>query len=212
MLIETKSGRIELDISLPLPEEPPRETNKKVKSVVLCHPHPQFGGSMNNKVVHTLAKTTVSAGHRAIRFNFRGVGASEGQFDHGVGEREDLASVVRAILEQFPTEPLLLAGFSFGAYVAAEFCTQESNHCRVDALCLVAPPIGRMSFSSSASLELPLTVIAAEDDELIPTDRIRHWSTEAADIQRFTVIQGASHFFHGKLRQLSDAFFPFISD
>ncbi len=208
MLIDSQSGKLEIKLSLP--EVSAQEGHEHIRSVVLCHPHPLFGGSMQNKVVHTLAKTTATLGHRAIRFNFRGVGLSEGQFDNGVGEREDLSSVIQYILARFPADPIVLAGFSFGAFVAAELCIQRGNEWPIEALCLVAPPIGRLSFSSFAALEIPLTVIAAENDELVPLDSIQRWRTDIAVLQQFSVIQGASHFFHGKLRQLSAAFEPFV--
>jgi len=165
--------------------------------VLVAHPHPLHGGSLDNKVVTTLAKTAVDHGWVAVRPNFRGVGMSEGTFDAGVGETEDLLAVVRFVEKSYPDLPWTLAGFSFGAYVQHRL-RQQLNARR---LILIAPAVTLYAFDP---VPADTVVIFGDADEVIPPAAMRDW----ADSQQLTVkvVPGAGHFFHGKLKELKQAF------
>ena len=165
--------------------------------LLLAHPHPLHGGSLDNKVITTLAKAAVELGWVAVRPNFRGVGMSEGSFDAGVGETEDLLAVVRFVQENYPDLPWVLAGFSFGAYV------QHRLRQQLDArrLILVAPAVTLYPFDS---VPPDTVVILGDADELIPPADMLHWAR--AQHLFVNLIPGAGHFFHGKLKELKEAF------
>lgn len=176
---------------------------------VIAHPLPTMGGTMENKIVTTLAKTFAELGFATLRFNFRGVGASYGEFDSGNGEMEDMLAVIEHAKNAFGELPLVLAGFSFGGYVAARTAQQIQPR----KLVLIAPAVGR--FAPSALLDLngvgalrtgmpavpPGTlVIHGEQDEVIPLADALDWARP----QQLPVIvfPEAGHFFHGHLNQL----------
>lgn len=162
---------------------------------VIAHPLPTMGGTMDNKIVTTLAKTLVELGCATIRFNFRGVGNSAGEFDDGNGETEDVLSVVRHAQQQFGHLPLILSGFSFGGYVQARAAQQLHPH--PQRLVLVAPAVGRFAMPDVPASTL---VIHGELDEVVPlTDALR-WARPLH--LPLVVLPGAGHFFHGQLNQL----------
>lgn len=168
---------------------------------VICHPHPQYGGTLDNKVVYTLARAARELGAVAVRFNFRGVGQSQGEFGHGVGEVDDLLAVVAWARAAYPGQSLHLAGFSFGAAMALH------GHAAADAasLLLVAPPAG-MGYLEEAAPQLPWRVIHGNRDELIGLEVLRRWLTAmVGDTPPLTVIDDADHFFHGRLTPLREA-------
>lgn len=174
---------------------------------VICHPHPQYGGTLDNKVVYTLARAANELGAIAVRFNFRGVGQSAGEFGHGVGELEDLLAVVAWARAAYPDRSLHLAGFSFGAAVALR------GHVAADAtsLLLVAPPAGMGYLEEAAVPQLPWHVIHGSRDELIGLDVAQRWLTVMGGISSLTVIDDADHFFHGRLTPLRQAASAFWS-
>lgn len=163
---------------------------------VVAHPLPTMGGTMENKVAVTLAKTFAELGCVALRFNFRGVGASEGEFTGGEGETEDLIAIVRYAQEQFGEElPLLLAGFSFGGYVAARAAqTLHPQH-----LILAAPAVGRFAMPAVSPDTL---VIHGEHDDVVPLADALDWARPQH--LPIVVLPQAEHFFHGRLTQLRD--------
>ena len=165
--------------------------------LLVAHPHPLHGGSLDNKVVTTLAKAANEAGWVSVRPNFRGVGMSDGAFNAGVGETEDLLAVARFVEAGYPGLPWALAGFSFGAFV------QHRLRQQLDArrLILVAPAVTLYEFDPVPS---DTVVIFGDADELIPPAAMRRW----AEQQQLAVktIPGAGHFFHGKLKDLKQAF------
>ena len=165
--------------------------------LLIAHPHPLHGGSMENKVVTTLAKTALQHGWVAIRPNFRGVGMSEGSFDKGVGETEDMLRVVQFVEKSYPDLPWVLAGFSFGAYVQHRLCQRMP----AQRLILIAPAVTMVAFDS---VPADTVVIFGDADEVISPSAIQQW----ADVQHLAVkrIPAAGHFFHGKLKQLQQAF------
>ncbi len=163
---------------------------------VVAHPLPTMGGTMENKVAVTLAKTFAEMGCIALRFNFRGVGASEGEFTGGDGEEQDMIDVVRYAQEQFGEElPLLLAGFSFGGYVAA----RAAQTLRPQHLILAAPAVGRFAMPAVAPDTL---VIHGEHDDVVPLADALDWARPQH--LPIVVLPQAEHFFHGRLTQLRD--------
>jgi alpha/beta superfamily hydrolase len=163
---------------------------------VVAHPLPTMGGTMENKVAMTLAKTFAEMGCAAFRFNFRGVGGSDGAFTGGDGETEDLVAVVRYVQEQFDGElPLVLSGFSFGGYVAARAAQQlQPQH-----LVLAAPAVGRFAMPAVAPDTL---VIHGEHDDVVPLAAALEWARPQQ--LPIVVLPAAEHFFHGRLTQLRD--------
>lgn len=171
---------------------------------VVAHPLPTMGGTMENKVAVTLARTFAELGCAALRFNFRGVGASEGAFSGGDGEEQDMIAVARYAQEQFGEElPLLLSGFSFGGYVAA--CTAQ--YLKPKHLVLIAPAVGRFAASTELSAGMPAVapdtlVIHGEHDDVVPLSDVMDWARPQH--LPIVVLPQAEHFFHGRLTQLRD--------
>lgn len=170
-----------------MPQDKPRAI------VVVAHPLPTMGGTMDNKIVTTLVKTFAELGFVALRFNFRGVGESSGSFDEGNGEVEDVLAVVRYAEEQFGKLPLILSGFSFGGYVQARVA--EKIH--AEKLVLVAPAVGRFAMPLVPANTL---LIHGEMDEVIPLTEILTWARQQH--LHIVVVPEATHFFHGHLPQL----------
>jgi uncharacterized protein len=160
---------------------------------VICHPHPQHGGTMDNKVVVTLARAFVQCGWRAVRFNFRGIGGSAGAWDNGRGEIDDAVAVAGALRQG--SEPLALAGFSFGAYVASH----AAAALQAQPLVLVGP--ATQNFTVAAVPQGTL-VIHGEADEVVPLAATLDWARPQS--QPVVVVPGGGHFFHGQLPLLKN--------
>ena len=163
--------------------------------VVLCHPHPQHGGTLDNKVVQTLARAFVQLGYRAVRFNFRGVGASQGQWDRGVGEVDDALAVISAWRDE--SLALSLGGFSFGAYVASVASARLSPSAPIERLVLVGPATSTFDV---APVPADTLVIHGETDEVVPLQATLDWARPQA--LPVVVLPGVGHFFHGQLPRL----------
>ena len=181
------------------------ETENPAMITIVCHSHPQFGGTMDNKVVTTLIRAARDAGAAALRFNFRGVGESQGAYSDGIGEVEDLIAVHRWLSKKYPGAPLWLAGFSFGSFVAARGAeVLAANGEAPAALFLVAPPVHHYGFESIEKVGCPVTVVQGEDDEVVPADKVFRWAESTAlapDLIRFP---DSGHFFHGQLVNLRE--------
>ena len=162
---------------------------------VICHPHPQHGGTMDNKVAQTLARAVLALGWRSVRFNFRGVGASEGVWDEGRGEVDDALAVVAA--HRRAGEPLLLAGFSFGAYVAAQAASRLPEDARPQRLALVGPSTQKQQVPA---VPAGTVVIHGESDDVVPLAATLDWARPQA--LPVIVFPGTGHFFHGQLALL----------
>lgn len=167
--------------------------------LVVCHPHPQHGGTMDNKVVQTLARAGMQVGCRVLRFNFRGVGASAGAWADGVGEIDDALAVVAAHREL--SQPLWLAGFSFGGYVAAAVAARLPAEAQAERLALVAPSTVRQAMPDlPTALRAETFVVHGESDDVVPLAPTLAWAgTQGLPV---TVVPGAGHFFHGQLTLL----------
>jgi alpha/beta superfamily hydrolase len=178
---------------------------------VACHPHALFGGTMDNKVTHVIARSMMECGAPAFRFNFRGVGASGGAFDNGRGESDDLAAVVAEGQRRFPGAALWLGGFSFGAFVALRAAQQLSP----SKLVAVAPPVARFELGSVVHPECDWMLAQGDADDVVPPDAVLAWAAEQPPTlqgkrPRLHVIPGAGHFFHGKLHELKPLILDFL--
>ena len=159
---------------------------------LVCHPHPLHGGTLDNKVVQTLARAFVQLGWRAVRFNFRGVGASQGVWDEGRGEVDDALAVVQALRE--PAQPLVVAGFSFGAYVASQVAARLQGPEAAQRVVLVGPAVQNFPVAPVPQDSL---VIHGESDEVVSLSSVLDWArTHTLPV---TVVLGTGHFFHGQL-------------
>jgi len=164
-------------------------------TVVIAHPHPLFGGTMQNKVVQTLARAFVQCGWQAVRFNFRGVGASAGVYDEGRGEAADMLSVIEQVA---PDGPLALAGFSFGAFVTSHVVQAVHAQRPVDKLVLVGTAASRFTVAPVApELHERALVIHGEQDDTVALSSVMDWARPQT--LPVTVIPGVEHFFHGQL-------------
>ncbi|ACE82686.1 alpha/beta hydrolase [Cellvibrio japonicus] len=166
---------------------------------VICHPNPSQGGTMDNKVVTTLMRTYRDLGIDTLRFNFRGVGKSQGSFDKGRGELADLQAVLAWIGTGYPQSRLLLAGFSFGSAMAA----QASHEARGLAhLLLVAPPVERYAYDRGGRFPCPVSVVIGGRDELVDAKGVHTWAAQLSPPAQLLAYPEAGHFFHGLLTTL----------
>ena len=187
-LIAGPAGAIECAIDTPA--APPLGT------AVICHPHPLHGGTMDNKVAQTLARAFVQLGWRSVRFNFRGVGASQGEHDHGVGEVDDALEV---IAHHRGAQALMLAGFSFGAYVASQAAARLAEDAKPQRLVLVGPSTQKQQVPPVPHDTL---VIHGEADDVVPLAATLDWARPQA--LPVIVFPGVGHFFHGQLTLLKN--------
>lgn len=164
---------------------------------VVCHPHPQFGGTMDNKVVHTLARAFVQLGWRCVRFNFRGIGGSAGAWDEGVGEIDDALAVIAAM--RSPGEAFMLGGFSFGAFVASHVATRLADEAKPQRMVLVGPSTAKQPM---ASVPADSIVIHGEADDVVPLTATLDWARPQS--LPVIVFPGVGHFFHGQLGLLKN--------
>lgn len=202
-LIRGAAGDIELRVDLPQPS--PALSPRAV--AVCCHPHPLFGGSLTNKVIHTVARQLAASGALTVRFNFRGVGASGGVHDEGRGELQDLLSVIAWARSHTPNAPLWLAGFSFGAWMAL----RAQHLVSPAALITVAPPVGRWDFSEIKAPQCPWLLLQGSDDELVDAQEAQKWAVALHPQVRIALLEGADHFFHARLHEVADTIRHFIA-
>lgn len=184
-LIDGPAGALE--IAFQAPAQP-------TALALICHPHPVHGGTMDNKVVQTLAKAFLELGYATMRFNFRGVGKSAGSFDEGIGETEDAAAaLVWARTQVTPSLPLIAAGFSFGCFVQSRLLPRSQPQ----QLVLVGPAVSRFQL---AEVPKDTLVIHGEEDDVVPLDAVMTWARPQG--LPVTVFPGTGHFFHGRLTEL----------
>jgi alpha/beta superfamily hydrolase len=182
------------------------EEGEPAGAAVICHPHPEHGGTMQNKVAHTLARAFVAKGFSALRFNFRGVSQSAGSFDEGEGEFQDALSAVQAIRERMGDSNLWLAGFSFGAAIAVRAAAESG----ADGLVSIAPAISRVSTLPTRQPECPWLIIQGDQDDLVALSETMAWVNSLEPGPELEVFPGTDHFFHGKLVDLRKAVEAFI--
>lgn len=175
--------------------------------VVVCHPHPQHGGTMTNKVAHTLARSGYESGLVSVRFNYRGVGHSAGEYDNGVGETDDALAVVQWAQARWPSLPLYLAGFSFGGGVALRSALRTA----CVGLVTVAPAIARDPPPEELP-QCPWLLIQGDADDVVPAPMVLQWVEGLKVKPVVTVLEGAGHFFHGRLVDLREIVSSWIGE
>jgi alpha/beta superfamily hydrolase len=179
----------DIDVVIDAPSASPRGL------ALVCHPHPLQGGTLDNKVAHTLAKTFLAMGYVATRFNFRGVGRSAGVFDEGIGETDDALAVLRHVKNRFGEAlPVALAGFSFGSFVQTRVAAQVTP----EGLVLVGPAVNRFPLQH---VPVETIVVHGEEDDVVPLADVFAWARPQE--LPVVVFPGCGHFFHGRLLQLA---------
>lgn len=200
--LELRSGELRLVARHEPPlGEPPAGG---LRAAVVCHPHPLYGGTLDNKVVHGLARALSEHGLHVLRFNFRGAGGSEGRHDAGRGERTDVRAALDRVvaLAGLDGQPgaaesrLLVAGYSFGAFVGLSVALDDP---RVAARIAVAPPVNHYDFSAIAAARQPLLVALARDDELVPAALVERFIASCASPPRVVEVPAGGHMFHGQI-------------
>ena len=182
-------------------------------AVLICHPNPVQGGTMLNKVVSTLQRTARDAGLITLRFNYRGVGASEGSHDMSSGEVDDAQAAAAWLREKHPDLPLTLLGFSFGGFVAAALGGRlEAEGAALKQLFMIAPAVMRLGDTYPLPQQCPLTVIQPDADEVIEPRAVYDWSAALPRPHELLKVAECGHFFHGKLTDLKDLVLPRLSN
>ncbi len=186
------AGRLECLADVPEPD------HARPAVAVLCHPHPLHGGTMRNKVVTIMERSLRELGLRTVRFNFRGTGESEGEFDDGQGELDDLVAVVEWARKTCPDDDLWLGGFSFGAYVALK----AAQDLPVRQLITIAPPVERYGFDQLMPPNCPWLVVQGDEDEVVSPEAVFKWADSLEGDADLIVMDGTGHFFHRRLMDL----------
>lgn len=188
---------------------------------IVCHPHPLYQGTMENKVVTTIIRAFQNLGLTTIRFNFRGVGKSEGSYGEGVGEIEDLKAVIEWVRQRHPRANIYLAGFSFGSYISVKVAVDFAQIYPITALLSVAPAIRLFDFLKLSQPSCPWIIIQGDQDELVAVEEVKSWfkslqEKRSLDLQssslELIILPGASHFFHGRLIELKNLIIEKMKD
>lgn len=202
-----------LEALLDGPEQTPSGSIRA--AVVFAHPHPQFGGTMHTKVVYRSAKGLARIGCVVLRFNFRGVGRSQGAFDQGDGEKDDFKAALDYMSGKYPAVPLWAAGFSFGSWVALEVGATDD---RVSALIGIAPPVAtsisgqNYTFENTLASTKPKFFVQGEADEVCPIEGLWTFYGKLPEPKELVVIDGADHLFEAKAEEVGDALEDLLSD
>ena len=193
-------GQLEAVLDLPRDGAP-------AAAAVVCHPHPQHGGTLHNKVAHTLARAFVGKGCAALRFNFRGTEASEGGYDAGMGEVDDALAAAGYLAARFPDLPQWIAGFSFGAAMAIKAAQRNA----FAGLVSVAPAVERFAADPAPQPECPWLIVQGDVDELVDVDDTIAWFNTLEPGPEFVVLEDVEHFFHGRLSELRELVAGFVT-
>jgi len=204
LLIEGPAGVLEALLEDPQVSPP---AGRPGGFAVVCHPHPLHGGTMHNKVVHTVARACQERAMPTLRFNFRGVGNSTGSYDEGRGETLDALAVVAAGRARWPGAALTLAGFSFGGMVSLRAAAAAAPA----RLISVAPAVTGAEFASIARPDCPWLIVQGGADEIVECAAVRSFAARFQPPPQLVVLPGAVHFFHGRLPELRDAVFAFLA-
>jgi uncharacterized protein len=176
---------------------------------VVCHPHPRFGGTMHNKVVFQTAKALHRRGAPVLRFNFRGVGLSEGIYDRGLGERDDARAAIDYLAKEFPHAPILVAGFSFGSLVGLRVGSEDS---RVSQLIGLGIPVNDSDVAFLAPSTKPKLIVHGSHDQYGSREKIEAVFATLAEPKKLVMVEGADHFFTGKLDQVAAAIDAWLAE
>lgn len=199
LIIDGPAGKLQALLETP-------RSREAVGAAVVCHPHPEHGGTLQNKVVHTLARAFVAKGFAVLRFNFRGVGESEGEFDQGDGETGDAMAAVQAMKERFAGKDLWLAGFSFGAAIAISAAAKAG----AAGLVSVAPAVSRVAEADGPQPDCPWLIIQGDQDELVAPDDTIDWVNGLEPGPELQIFSETGHYFHGKLVRLREVVETFV--
>ncbi|MFP4209124.1 MAG: alpha/beta hydrolase [Wenzhouxiangella sp.] len=186
------AGRLECLVDVP------EAGSERPATAVLCHPHPQHGGTLRNKVVTIMDRSLRELGLATVRFNFRGVGDSEGEYDNGQGETDDLLAVIKWVQQTRPDTDLWLGGFSFGAFVALK----AARDLPVRQLITIAPPVERYGFEELLPPNCPWLVVQGDEDDVVSAEAVTQWAEALDQPPDLVVMEGAGHFFHRRLMDL----------
>jgi hypothetical protein len=205
LFIPGPCGRLEARVGEPAPD-----LSGSVDAIaVILHPHPLFQGSLENKVVFTLTRAASASGAHTVRFNFRGVGKSDGRYGEGVGELADVHSIVTWARAQWgPAPELWLLGFSFGAGLAI----QSALELKSSALVTIAPPVPHLTMAPDRLPTCPWLIIQGESDEIVPAAAVTAWSRELPGHPVFELWPEVTHFFHGQLGRLRSTVSRFLAE
>jgi hypothetical protein len=203
LFLEGPAGRLEAILWRPSTEARP------AIAAVVCHPHPLFGGTMHNKVVYQTAKALDALGVPVLRFNFRGAGLSAGVHDRGAGEQGDVRAALDFLASEFPGVPLLLAGFSFGAWVGLRVGCEDP---RVSHLIGLGIPVNSTDFSFLHECNKPKLFVHGSNDEFGAIEKVKALIPTLPGDNRLVVVEGVDHFFAGKLDQLARAINAWFTD
>ena len=194
LLLPGPAGAIEIACGVP-------ESDARNGVAIVCHPHPLQGGTMFNKVVTTLDKGLVELGLSTVRFNFRGVGRSEGEYDEGRGESDDLVAIAEWVRHEKPDAALWLAGFSFGSYVVLRALSRLSPA----QVILIAPPVGRWDFSVVTWPACPVLIVQGDADDVVDAAAVSDWAAQQTPPPTLVRMADTGHFFHRRLIDLRGA-------
>jgi alpha/beta superfamily hydrolase len=194
-------GDIALEGLLALPHEQPRI------GIVVCHPHPLYGGEMHNNVVTALVRAFQVAGHATLRFNFRGVARSGGRHDDGNGEQDDVKGAVSCLLGRVSPPTVVVAGYSFGSIVGLKAGARDP---RVSKLIGVALPIARRDTSFLEGVAKPKLLISGDRDDISPAAQLAALFARLSEPKQLAIVRGADHFFAGLERDVADAAVRFL--
>ena len=196
--LEGAAGKIESILHLPkagIVESPIQAM------MICCHPHPLYGGTMSNKIVHIICKTFSKMGLPTLRFNFRSIGESEGIHDNGIGESEDLLILSELMHETWPNRELWLAGFSFGSWIAANTAVQA----KAKQLLSIAPPVQYFDFKDFNQPTCPWLVLMGDQDDVVEPEKVYEWINAQQDNKPELIrFSEAGHFFHGEMVNMSN--------
>lgn len=176
----------------------PEEAELRPATIILCHPHPEHGGTMHNKVVTIMERSMRELGLRTIRFNFRGVGDSEGSFDEGYGETDDLFAVVEWVRRVRPDDSLWLGGFSFGSYIGL----RAAQNLKLGQLISIAPPVERYEYADLLHPDCQWLVVQGDEDDVVNPQAVFDWVEAMEPAPDLVVMEQAGHFFHRRLMDL----------
>ena len=208
LFLDGPAGRLESVLEAPAEVSP-------VGAAVVCHPHPQHGGTLHNKVVHTLSRAFLRSGFETLRFNFRGTESSEGSYDNGRGELDDALVALAFMRDRLAGgrtsgagAPLWLAGFSFGAAIAIRAAATVP----VSGLISVAPAVSRFAGKLEHQPDCPWLIVQGDEDELVDVDETVAWVNGLLPGPELLIMAGAEHFFHARLVELREHVKRFVAD
>ncbi len=189
--------------------ESPATSPLPLRAAIVCHPHPMFGGTMHNKVVYQSAKALHQRGIPVLRFNFRGVGLSEGAHDRGRGEQDDVRVGLDYLATEFPGRPILLAGFSFGAWVGLRVGCEDA---RVNDLIGLGLPVDRTDLSYLHACAKPKLIVQGGNDQFGSLANLEPFFAAIPEPKKLVIVEGVDHFFTGKLPEMGAAIHAWLDE